>query len=44
MQDLITVWSTGLFYSKFMTVFWFTIPFLITVITYFVEKELENNY
>lgn len=32
-------WQNGLFYSKFMTIFWFIIPFLTLLFTHYIEKE-----
>lgn len=43
MQEFITVWQTGLFYSKFMLIFWITVPLMALIILHFLEKYLEKD-
>ena len=43
MQEIITAWQTGLFYSKFMLIFWISTPLIVLTILYFLEKYLEKN-
>jgi hypothetical protein len=40
MQEFITVWQTGLFYSKFMLIFWITTPLVVLIMLHFLEKYL----
>ena len=42
MQEIITAWQTGLFYSKFMLIFWITIPFVGLLVTAFIEQYFER--
>ena len=42
MQEIITAWQTGLFYSKFMLIFWVTIPFVGLLVTAFIEQYFER--
>lgn len=36
-------WENGLFYSKFMTIFYLVIPFVGLLVTYYIEKEDEKK-
>jgi hypothetical protein len=42
MQEIITAWQTGLFYSKFMLIFWIVMPFVGLLITAFMEQYFER--
>ena len=42
MQEIITAWQTGLFYSKFMLIFWIVMPFVSLLITAFMEQYFER--
>lgn len=44
MQEIITAWQTGLFYSKFMLIFWITVPLMALIILHFLEKNTITRH